>query len=327
MSCALAAVLLAAALSGDPVQGSSERLSQPASPATREIAVTFDDLPAVSVVKGDTGSLAEFTDRLLANFKRHAVPVVGFVNEGKLNVQGEGLEGKSARTALLWKWLRAGLDLGNHTYSHRSLNDLSIDEFEADVVRGEAATLALLGASQKTLRYFRHPFLHVGLETPKRAAFEAWLKQRGYTVAPVTIDNADYIFAAVYANALRIGEVGLARKIADAYLLHMDSAIAFHEALSQSLFGRPIRQVLLLHANELNADHAGSLFERIRARGYQFVSLARALEDPAFASPDNYAGRAGLSWLHHWEEALGRPRTNSADPPPWVMDLYEKSRR
>jgi peptidoglycan/xylan/chitin deacetylase (PgdA/CDA1 family) len=323
----LFAVLLAASLGSAASQAANQPAAPSPSPLAREIAVTFDDLPAVSVVNGNTSALAEFTDRLLANFARHAVPVVGFVNEGKLSVQGEGLEGKSARTALLLKWVKAGLDLGNHTYSHRSLNDLPIEEFEADVVRGEAATLALLGTFQKGLRYFRHPFLHVGLDLQKRTAFETWLKGRGYTVAPVTVDNADYVFAAVYASALRGGDAPLARKTADAYVAHMQAAFDFHEDLSQTLFGRPIRHVLLLHANELNADHVGRVFDALRARGYQFVNLARALEDPAFASPDTYVGRAGLSWLHHWEATVGKPRTNFADPPKWVMDLYEKGRR
>jgi peptidoglycan/xylan/chitin deacetylase (PgdA/CDA1 family) len=296
-------------------------------PPAREIAITFDDLPAVSVAKGDPLALAAFTDRLLENFKYPAVPVVGFVNEGKLTVPGEALEGQEARIALLKKWVGAGLELGNHTYSHRSLNDLPIEEFEADLVRGEPATAALLGTVQKSLRYFRHPFLQVGLDLNKRRAFEAWLDARGYTIAPVTIDNDDYIFAAVYAGALKAGDTALAGKTAASYLAYMDAVFDFNEALSQALFARPIRHILLLHANELNADHVGKLFDRLRARGYAFVPLSRALEDPAYGSADNYVGRWGISWMHHWEQAMGRPRSGSPDPPPWVGAAYEKGRR
>ena len=302
----------------------------PAPPATapvREIAITFDDLPAVSVAKGDPSSLAVFTDRLLSSFTAGQVPVVGFVNEGKLTVQGEGLEAQAARLALLGKWLGQGFELGNHTFSHRSLNDLPIEDFEADVVRGEPATAALMGSHGRRLRYFRHPFLQVGLDLDKRHAFEAWLGARGYTVAPVTIDNDDYIFAAVYANALRAGDPESARRAAEAYLNYMDAVFDFYEGLSQSLFGRPIRHVLLLHANELNADHSGRLFERLRKRSYEFVPLARALEDPAYGSPDAYVGRWGISWMHHWEQAMGRPRTGAPDPPAWVSQAYEEGRK
>lgn len=301
--------------------------SQPAPAPLREIAVTFDDLPAVSVAKGDPSSLALFTDRLLSNFTAHQVPVAGFVNEGKLTVAGEGLDGQEARLGLLRKWLAAGFELGNHTYSHKSLNELPIEEFEADVLRGEPATAALMGTQGRRLRYFRHPFLQVGLDLGKRRAFEAWLEARGYTVAPVTIDNDDYIFAAVYASALKAGDAESARRTAEAYLQYMGAVFDFHEGLSQDLFGRPIRHVLLLHANELNADQSGRLFERLRGRSYRFVPLARALEDPAYGSPDAYVGRWGISWMHHWEQAMGRPRTGAPDPPAWVSQAYEKGRK
>lgn len=295
--------------------------------AEREIAVTFDDLPAVSVAKGDPPSLAAFTDRLLANFTAHAVPVVGFVNEGKLSVSGEGLAGHAARIALVRKWIDRGFELGNHTYSHRSLNNLPLEEFQADVVRGEPVTATLLGARGAALRYFRHPFLQVGLDLEKRRAFETWLLGRGYTIAPVTMDNDEYMFAAVYASALKAGDADLARRTAEAYLAYMDQVFAFNEGLSQSLFGRPIRHVLLLHANELNADHSGRLFERLKQRGYGFVTLERALLDPAYTSADSYVGRWGISWMHHWELAMGRPRTGSPDPPAWLTEAYEKGRR
>jgi len=323
-ACAGLAFSLESARPGDAARGLSPAATVT---AARELAVTFDDLPAVSVANGDPASLAVFTDRLLLNFTAQKVPVVGFVNEGKLTVAGEGLEGQAARLALLGKWLSKGFELGNHTYSHRSLNELGLEEFEADVVRGEPATAALMGSLGLRLRYFRHPFLHVGLDLGKRQAFEAWLASRGYTVAPVTIDNDDYIFAAVYAGALKQGDPGTARRAAEAYLAYMDAVFAFHEGLSQSLFGRPIRHVLLLHANELNADFSGRLFERLRQRNYEFVPLSRALEDPAYASPDAYVGRWGISWMHHWEQAMGRPRTGAPDPPSWVSEAYEKGRK
>jgi hypothetical protein len=91
----------------------------------------------------------------------------------------------------------------------------------------------------------------VGLELDKRRAFEAFLAGRGYTIAPVTIDNDEYIYAAVYANALRGGDAAAASKIGADYLRYMESAFSFVEGVSRRLTGREIRQVLLLHANAL----------------------------------------------------------------------------
>ena len=252
-----------------------------------------------------------------------SVPAVGFVNEGKLDVEGESAEQRAARVEVLRLWTAAGLELGNHTYSHKSLNRTPLEEFEADVVRGEPVTRGLLAEKGRTLRYFRHPFLQVGLELDKRRAFEKFLAERGYTVAPVTVDNDEYVFAFVYADALRRGERERAAKVAADYFDYMEGVFAFVEEVSRNLTGREIAQVLLVHANELNADHLGALLDRVAARGYRFVKLEEALRDPAYALPDDYVGNWGISWLHHWEITRGKQRSPSPDPPAWIQQAYD----
>jgi len=298
---------------------------RPAPGADRSVAVTFDDLPGPpgGLVSNDVAGLRENTRKLLATLSERHVPVVGFVNEGKLFVEGEGPADAEARKAVLKTWVDAGFELGNHTYSHRSLNSTPLDAFEADVRRGEPVTLSLLAERGKTLRYFRHPFLQVGLELDKRRAFEAFLADRGYTVAPVTVDNDDYVYAAVYADALRRGDPGFAAKVAADYLRYMDSVFAFVEGVSRALLGREVAQVLLVHASALNADHFGGLARVMEARGYRFVPLEEALQDEAYRRPDTYVGGWGISWLHHWELTSEKPRTPSPDPPDWVTKAYE----
>lgn len=294
-------------------------------PEQRAVAVTFDDLPAPpgAIVANDPAALREVTRKLLAAFGAHGVPVVGFVNEGKLYVEGEAASVARERADILKMWVDAGFELGNHTYSHDSLNTTALEAFEADVIRGEPVTRGLLAARGLTLRYFRHPFLHVGLELDKRRAFEAFLAARGYVVAPVTIDDADYMFAAVYATALRRGDTARSAAVADAYLPYMREVVAYIEGVSRGLVGREIRQVLLLHANALNADQFGALAEMMKGRGYRFVTLSEALQDEAYRLPDDYVGQWGISWLHHWELAAGKKRSPSPDPPAWIMEAYE----
>jgi peptidoglycan/xylan/chitin deacetylase (PgdA/CDA1 family) len=294
-------------------------------PPLRTVAVTIDDLPAppAGVVANEPAALAAMTAKLLAALAEHRVPAVGFVNEGKLFVPGEGPAGVAARTAVLRQWIDAGLELGNHTYSHRSLNRLPLEEFAADLLRGEPVTRGLLAEKGRTLRYFRHPFLQVGLELAKRRAFERFLAEKGYTIAPVTFDNDEYVFAFVYADALRRGETALADRIAAAYLDYMEGVFAFFEQVSQRLLGREPAQVLLLHANQLNADHFGALADRMERRGYGFATLEETLRDPAYALPDDYVGAWGISWLHHWEVTAGKPRSPSPDPPAWIQQAYD----
>lgn len=132
----------------------------------RTIAVTFDDLPATSSAATDVNRLTQLTEKLLAAVRKYRIPAVGFVNEGKLVVEPES--DVDGRTRLLELWLKAGVELGNHTYSHRDLNRVPLEDFQADVIRGEVVTRRLMEASGRQLRYFRHPFLHVGENLPKR---------------------------------------------------------------------------------------------------------------------------------------------------------------
>lgn len=278
----------------------------------RTIAVTIDDLP---VGRGHPLSHQQRVTRdLLAQIAEAGVPAIGFVNEGKLDVDGE----REARTALLQAWVDFGLDLGNHTYDHPSLYDTPLVEFEDQVRRGDEVTNRLLAARGDSARYFRHPYLNTGPDLETKRAFEGWLSGEGYTVAPVTHDNAEYVYAHAYDNAVEAGDAALQTRIADAYVAYMDSTAAYYEALSRELFGREIAQVLLIHANALNADHLGALLAMFERRGYAFVSLDEALADPAYASEDTYAGRAGMSWLQRWAITRGVRLTSEPTPHAWV---------
>jgi peptidoglycan/xylan/chitin deacetylase (PgdA/CDA1 family) len=296
-----------------------------AAPPQRSVAVTIDDLPGptAGLASNEPAALRANTRKLLDALKAHKVPAVGFVNEGKLFLEGEGPEGVKARTEVLSLWLEDGLELGNHTYSHVSLNRTELPAFQADLEKGETVTRGLLAARGRKLRYFRHPFLQVGLELPKRRAFEAYLKERGYRAAPVTIDNDEYMFAAVYADALKKKDSAQAGKIAAEYLRYMAGVVEFFEAVSRRVTGREMAQILLIHANALNADHMGPLLEIFEKRGYRFVTLEEALRDPAYALPDDYVGAWGISWLHHWEVTAGLKRSPSPDAAEWITKSYE----
>jgi peptidoglycan/xylan/chitin deacetylase (PgdA/CDA1 family) len=213
------------------------------------------------------------------------------------------------------------LDLGNHTFSHRDLHTTSLPEFEREVLDGEKVTRELLRRAGKALKYFRHPFLHTGRDQETRAGLESFLQKHGYRVAPVTIDNYDYIFAAAFDRAKARGDGPACEKIASVYLQYMESVTAFYEQQSKAILGREIPQTLLLHANALNAATFGDLARMFVRRGYQFISLDEALSDPAYASVDNYYGPAGITWLHRWAISAKMPAsTFSGEPvvPQWI---------
>lgn len=291
----------------------------PAPPA-RRVAVTFDDLPGVSVAGDGTAKpLDGMTQRLVATIADSGAPVVGFVNEGKLYAD-DRLDPK--RVESLRRWTDAGFELGNHTRDHVDLNAVDQYAFEEQVARGETVTKELLAERGRRLRFFRHPYLHTGRDLATRDAVLAYLAGRGYTVAPVTHDNSEWIFARAYANALVRNDSALGERVAAAYVPYMDAKFDYFERQSKALFGREIPQVLLLHANSLNADRFGELARMMRARGYAFVPLEEALRDEAYRSPDSYVGPAGITWLHRWALTRNRAMVLPDEPktPAWVLE-------
>ena len=289
----------------------------------RMVAVTFDDLPALAQRDRSVATYERITDRLLRALAEHRVPAIGFVNEEKLLTDGCV---DPRRVATLRRWVEAGLELGNHAYSHPDFHTTPVDAYIADVARGDSVTRLVMQAAGRRPRFFRHPFLHTGRTLEDRRRFETFLAERGYRVAPVTIDNYDYLFAAAYDLAPDQATRG---RVADEYIRYMDTATAYYEQQSTALFGREIRQVLLLHANNINADHFGRLAEMYRRRGYAFVPLEEALQDPAYASEDTYAGPAGITWLHRWALTQGRRGAFFAGEPTvpeWVQALARRSR-
>ncbi len=271
-----------------------------------EVAITIDDLPRGGDLLTTPEADRSMTVKLLAPFQSEHIPLIGFVNE---------CHHADELRALLSLWVAAGAELGNHTCSHLDLNTTSVAVFESDLVKGEAVTTAIAGRRPV---YFRYPFLHAGKDPATKAAMQQFLQVHGYHNAPVTLDDSDYMFAVVYAKALVAGDSEKANRVRELYLAYMESIFAFFEARSIEVTGHDIRQVLLIHASQLNADAMPDLLAMMRRRGYKFVSLERALEDPAYAMPETYVGPGGFSWIHRWSMTKGMKPKGEPDEPEWI---------
>lgn len=282
----------------------------------REIAITIDDLPANSV--GLHGrEIDALNSKLVAALKQNQIPAIGFVNEKKLYVKDE----VDQRIDALRAWLDGGMELGNHTFSHMSLSQATLADWEENVVRGETVTGMLLAERHQKLRYLRHPYLAVGRDIETRRAADEFLTQRGYRVAPITMDAWDWMYSVGYDIARRKGDTAMQQKLVASYLDYTNQVFDYYEKLSKSLLGYEPKQVLLLHCNWLEADHIGDLLETLRKRGYKFISLDDALADPAYSMPDLYVGDDGTNWIDHWAVTRGTPPQNTPVFPQWVIDL------
>lgn len=282
----------------------------PLGQSRREVCFTIDDLPWISAVPMGIDAVERQTAKLLDALRVHRIPAIGFVNEGKLQRDGAV---DPRQVGLLRRWRDAGLELGNHTFSHRDFHTTPLATFQHEVVRGEQETTTLLGERP---RYFRHPMLHTGRTIEDKRGLETFLATRGYRVAPVTIDNYDYIFARAYDRAPEKERP----RVLEAYIGYMTSIVEYYEQQSELIVGRQVRQTLLLHANLLNADAMDRLARMFEQRGYAFITLERALDDPAYKSEDTYIGPAGITWLHRWAMTQGKRGIFAGEPtvPAWI---------
>jgi peptidoglycan-N-acetylglucosamine deacetylase len=291
-------------------------------PPQRAISITIDDLPAGFSDYMSAQDILAMTSKLLGTLHDRKIPVIGFVNEQKLYKPGE----VDDRIKALSLWLDNGFELGNHTFAHTSLNHVTLQTWEEEVIRGETVTRMLMAQHKMRLRYLRHPYLDAGLDLQTRREAEAFLSSRGYRVAPVTMDGWDWMYAIAYDDAHKRNDSALEQQLLENYLQHTNEVFDFFEKVSKELFGNEPAQILLLHANWLEADHIGELLDLLRKRGYKFVSLTEALSDPAYASPDDYVG-SGTNWIDHWAITRGRPVYNAPVVPQWVVDRADAVRR
>ena len=281
----------------------------------RQVAITIDDLPAGSNTQ-PAAAVTEMTAKLLSTLRDQKIPAVGFVNEKKLYHLGE----VDARIQALRMWIDSGFELGNHTFSHSSLNKVGLAAWEDDVIQGESVTRMLLAERKMTLRYFRHPFLDTGRDLQTRRQAEAFLTSRGYHIAPITLDAWDWMFAGVYEDAKKRNDVELQQRLKEEYLLYSNTVFAYTEELSKKTLGYEPKQILLLHANQLEADYISELLDLFRKRGYRFITLEDALGDQAYGVPDTYVGEEGTGWIDHWAITQGKPPQGMPVFPQWVID-------
>lgn len=283
----------------------------------RRIAVTIDDLPAVSVA--DTAEVTFITTMLLEALEAHGVTAVGFVNAGKL---GDDPPLRGIRIDVLRRWLAADHALGNHTAFHLSPNDVPLTASLADITVGDSVPRALSAEVGRSYRWFRQPYLHGGTTDSVRTSIDSVLSALKLRTSPVTIDPKDWLFAAAWRNAAATGNASGTKGVETAFLDYAEAVLAYHERLAKTVTGGAIPHVLLLHANPMTAVVLDRLLARIHKRRYAFVPLDEAMQDPVYARPDQYRGAVGLAWLQR--QAMYQRDVRIDDnplPPAWIEAL------
>jgi peptidoglycan/xylan/chitin deacetylase (PgdA/CDA1 family) len=288
-----------------------------AQPAARTVALTFDDLPAAAALEPgglSTAEISAINETIVATLQRHRAPATGFVNEKGVEPDPDG------RRAILALWTAAGFDLGNHTHSHADFDRLTIEQFQREIVRGEPSAAALMKAAGKKLTAFRFPMNHTGDTREKHDAIARFLRSRGYALAECTIDTEDFEFERAFVAAQARHDAQVAQELKAAYLAYTSTEIDYYAGLHQQVFDREIPQIMLLHANRLNAAVLEDVLRLFEEKGYRFVSLAAAHDDPAYRTPDSFVTKFGPMWGYRWASLRGLKVDGSkeTEPPPWI---------
>jgi hypothetical protein len=68
----------------------------------------------------------------------------------------------------------------------------------------------------------------------------------------------------------------------------------------------------------LSVERFDDLAQILRDRGYRFISVKQALEDPAYSLPDRYTGPIGISWLQRWAITKGKQYCKEPSLPDFI---------
>ncbi|MEL6562673.1 MAG: polysaccharide deacetylase family protein [Bacteroidota bacterium] len=294
-------------------------LSATVAGVAQKISITIDDLPLIST-DNSVENQKYVINQLISHGEKYDASLIGFVNEGKIFKNSAQTD---LKINLLKQWLESGFELGNHGYAHLNFDKYDTTTYFEDILKGEKVSKQLCKEYNSPFTYFRHPYLHAGDTEEKEIALEMFLERNGYQEAPVTIDNSDWIFARGYDLAIDRKDLKMKQQIADAYVPYMISKLKYYEDRAAALFDRKIDQVLLIHANRINADLLGDLLAAIQKKGYTFDRLSEVLKDKAYQSDDHIAKPWGISWIQRWGRNVNMPSSFYRDEPACPKFLLE----
>ena len=269
--------------------------------SAQQLAITFDDLPAHDDLPPGITRAQVATEVVRALNAHHVPQVYGFINGGA---------DEDADTHAVFEiWRKGGHLLGNHTFSHPDINDVTAGEFTGDIAKNDPLLLRFMPDAD--FHWFRYPFLHEGDTEDKHEEVRDWLTDNGYRVAEVTMDFGDYLWNAPYARCSAKHDEAAIRRLHDTYLANADKFQRYFRQLSQLTYHRDVKYILLMHIGAFDARMLPELLNLYQRRGYRFITLPEAEADPIYrADPDDMEDPSGGTLI---EQTLAKRKQDFPD--------------
>ncbi|WP_237762088.1 polysaccharide deacetylase family protein [Legionella santicrucis] len=222
------------------------------------ISITIDDLPFV-------GEYRNFhLNMMIETMTKEEVPATGFIIASEV---------RKNNWEILRKFRDAGFGLGNHTLNHANLNKMDTKEYIHEIQKADNILLPVLTEP----KYFRYPYLAMS-SGKKKEAILCYLAQKNYQVAPITIDSKDFVFNQRLLSVSEINRRSYLEELKPFYLDFIWQQTLRAEEHNQFHHNNAQAQILLIHANLLNAYVLPDIIHLYKQKGYEFVSLENALK-------------------------------------------------
>jgi peptidoglycan-N-acetylglucosamine deacetylase len=247
-----------------------------------EIAFTFDD-PRTQ--PGANLRWQDVNERILGVLQRHRIKSVIFVCGMRVD--------NDAGHDLVAAWDRNGHLIGNHSYSHLNLDDVTLPVFEADALKNEP----LIASFRHFTRLFRYPYFKEGNTAARRDGMRSFLQERGYRIGRATIDASDWAISARLEKRFKENPSADPRRYRDFFLQHIWDRARYYQSLAQQVCTQPVRHTLLLHHNSLNALFCDDLIAMFVDKGWRPVDAEYAYRDSIYdRQPKSLPAGESLIW-------------------------------
>lgn len=237
-----------------------------AGPAPRkQVAITIDDVP---LADGPFLAGAERQSRLIDALRRAGVSeAMFFANTRRPELDPAGR---------LRRYAEAGHVIANHAATHPNIRDVTAEQYLADIAEADAFLRPLPGFRP----WFRFPYLQEGETIEKRDAVRRGLIAMGYAQGYVTCDSIDWRTDQLCREAVADGYEIDMEAVKRLHVSHSVGACNAADRLAQAYLGRSVKQVILMHENDIEAMFIDDVVEALRRDGWGICTATEAFADP-----------------------------------------------